>query len=59
MYNVKRKDNKGRNLRLGESQRKEGRYVYKYSEIYGKPQVKDAWKLDAEDKTPAGKREDQ
>ena len=28
MSNVKRKDNKGRNLRLGESQRKDGRYVY-------------------------------
>ena len=36
MSNVKRKDNKGRNLRLGESQRKDGRYVYKYTDIYGK-----------------------
>ncbi len=26
MSNVKRKDSKGRNLRLGESQRKDGRY---------------------------------
>ena len=40
MSNVKRKDNKGRNLRLGESQRKDGRYVYKYTDIYGKPQFK-------------------
>ena len=45
MSNVKRKDNKGRNLRLGESQRKDGRYVYKYTDIYGKPQFKYAWKL--------------
>ena len=56
MSNVKRKDNKGRNLRLGESQRKDGRYVYKYTDIYGKPQFKYAWKLVPTDKTPAGKR---
>ena len=35
MSNVKRKDSKGRNLRLGESQRKDGRYVYKYTDMYG------------------------
>ena len=50
MSNVKRKDNKGRNLRLGESQRKDGRYVYKYTDIYGKPQFKYAWKLVPTDK---------
>ncbi len=38
MSNVKRKDSKNRNLRNGESQRKDGRYVYKYTDIYGKPQ---------------------
>lgn len=38
MSNVKRKDSKGRNLRLGESQRKDGRYVYKYTDMYGQPQ---------------------
>ena len=58
MSNVKRKDNKGRNLRLGESQRKDGRYVYKYTDIYGKPQFIYAWKLIPTDKTPARKRED-
>ena len=58
MSNVKRKDNKGRNLRLGESPRKDGRYVYKYTDIYGKPQFKYARKLVPTDKTPAGKRED-
>ena len=58
MSNVKRKDNKGRNLRLGESQRKDGRYVYKYTDIYGKPQFIYAWKLVPTDKTPARKRED-
>ena len=35
MSNVKRKDSKNRNLRNGESQRKDGRYVYKYTDIYG------------------------
>lgn len=38
MSNVKRKDSKGRNLRLGESQRKDVRYVYKYTDMYGQPQ---------------------
>ena len=58
MSNVKRKDSKGRNLRLGESQRKDVRYVYKYTDMYGQPQFVYAWKLVPTDKTPAGKRED-
>lgn len=32
----RRKDNKGRVLQKGESQRKDGRYIYQYSDIYGK-----------------------
>lgn len=32
----RRKDNKGRVLQKGEGQRKDGRYVYQYSDIYGK-----------------------
>lgn len=32
----RRKDNKGRVLQKGESQRKDGRYVYQYNDIYGK-----------------------
>ncbi|WP_416352406.1 integrase DNA-binding domain-containing protein, partial [[Clostridium] innocuum] len=35
MSKMKRQDSKGRNLRLGESQRKDGRYVYKYTDIFG------------------------
>ena len=58
MSNVKRKDSKGRNLRLGESQRKDGRYAYKYIDAFGKPQFVYAWKLVPTDRTPAGKRED-
>lgn len=45
MSKMKRQDSKGRNLRLGESQRKDGRYVYKYTDIFGKPQFVYAWKL--------------
>ena len=54
----KRRDSKGRILRTGESQRKDGRYAYKYMDAYGKPQFVYAWKLVSTDKTPAGKRDD-
>lgn len=33
---VARKDTKGRNLRTGESQRTDGRYVYRYTDLTGK-----------------------
>ena len=54
----KRRDSKNRVLRSGESQRKDGRYAYKYVDTFGKPQFVYAWKLVPTDKTPAGKRED-
>ena len=54
----KRRDNKNRILRTGESQRKDGRYAYKYTDTFGKAQFVYAWKLVPTDKTPAGKRED-
>ena len=54
----KRRDNKNRILRTGESQRTDGRYAYKYTDTFGKPQFIYAWKLVATDKTPAGKRDD-
>lgn len=53
----KRRDNKGRILRTGESQRKDGRYAYKYIDAFGKQQFVYSWKLVATDKTPVGKRE--
>ena len=53
----KRRDNKGRILRTRESQRKDGRYAYKYIDAFGKQQFVYSWKLVATDKTPAGKRE--
>ncbi len=54
----KRRDSKNRILRSGESQRKDGRYAYKYTDTFGKPQFVYAWKLVPTDKTPAGKRDD-
>lgn len=54
----KRRDNKNRILRTGESQRKDGRYAYKYVDAFGKSQFVYAWKLVPTDRTPAGKRED-
>ena len=54
----KRRDNKNRILRSGESQRKDGRYAYKYTDTFGKVQFVYAWKLVLADKTPAGKRDD-
>jgi len=54
----KRRDSKGRILRTGESQRKDGRYAYKYVNKLGKERFVYAWKLVSTDKTPTGKRED-
>ena len=54
----KRRDSRNRILRTGESQRKDGRYAYKYIDAFGKPQFVYAWKLVPTDRTPAGKRED-
>ncbi|WP_198959973.1 integrase DNA-binding domain-containing protein, partial [Clostridioides difficile] len=56
MSNVKRKDSKNRNLRNGESKRKDGRYVFKYTDIYGKPHFIYSWKLIPINNTPDGKR---
>lgn len=54
-----RRDNKNRVLRLGEQQRVDGRYVYSYLDpVTGKRQYVYSWKLEAHDKTPAGKKPD-
>ena len=58
MSALKRRDNKNRVLQRGESQRKDGRYCYKYVNALGKPQYAYAWKLLPTDRTPQGKRED-
>ena len=54
----KRRDSKNRILRNGESQRKDGRYAFKYIDATGKQQFVYSWKLEKTDKTPAGKRDD-
>lgn len=54
----KRRDNRNRILRNGESQRKDGRYAFKYIDATGKPQFVYSWKLVKTDKLPTGKRDD-
>ena len=53
----KRRDIKGRILNNGESQRKDGRYAYKYIDASGKQQFLYSWKLVATDRIPKGKRD--
>ena len=53
-----RRDSKGRKLFTGESQRKDGKYEYKYQDKMGKRKAVYSWKLTPADKVPAGKRND-
>lgn len=53
----KRRDNKKRILRNGESQRSDGRYAYKYMGNDGKPHFAYSWKLEKTDSLPSGKRD--
>lgn len=53
----KKRDNKGRILKTGESQRADGRYLYKYIDTLGETQSIYSWKLVSTDKVPAGKRD--
>lgn len=53
----KRRDNKGRVLRVGESQRKDGKYEFKYTDIKGVRRSEYSWKLVDTDKVPKGKRD--
>ena len=54
---VKRRDNKNRVLRNGESQRPDGRYAYVYVDGNGKQRFIYSWKLEKTDKLPQGKRD--
>lgn len=54
----KRKDNKGRILKDGESQRKDGRYRYQYTDPKGDRHEVYSWKLVETDRTPPGKKND-
>lgn len=52
----KRRDNKNRILNNGESQRKDGKYEFKYVDADGKRRSVYSWKLVETDKVPTGKR---
>ena len=41
----KRRDNKGRILHTGESQRTDGKYLYKYVDAFGNTKYVYAWRL--------------
>lgn len=58
MSQRKDKKGKGRNLKTGESQRKDGRYAYKYTDIFGKQKFIYSWRLVETDATPKGKKQD-
>lgn len=55
-HSLKRKDTQGRILEKGESQRKDGMYVYKYIGTDGKPKFLYSWRLTDSDPLPRGKR---
>lgn len=52
----KRRDKKGRVLRNGECQRKDGLYQYDYVDLNGKTKCLYSWKLEPSDPLPQGKR---
>ncbi len=54
-YDIRR-DNKGRKLLNGESQRKDGMYEYKYLDNAGKRKSLYSWKLTSSDPLPPGKK---
>lgn len=55
----KRRDNKGRILRNGEIQLTDGRYRYKYVDGFGETRYVYSWRLDRNDRMPAGKKTEQ
>lgn len=54
----KRKDKKGRILKPGESQRADGRYMFRYTDIDGKRKTVYSWKLVETDPQPKDKKKD-
>ena len=55
---AKRRDNRNRILRNGESQRKDGRYMYKYIDNTGNAKYVYSWKLVRTDTVPQGAKND-
>ena len=58
MSDMKRKDNRGRILKGGESQRSDGRYQYQYIGADQKRHAVYSWSLLPSDKIPVGKKSD-
>lgn len=56
--NEKRRDNKGRILHNGESQKKDGRYRYQYTDWNGERREVLSWRLDKNDRNPLGCKPD-
>ncbi len=54
----KRRDNRNRILHVGESQRQDGRYAYKYKDLNGDIKFVYSWRLDKNDRTPLGRARD-
>lgn len=54
----KRRDNRNRILHNGESQRPDGRYMYKYLDNTGQAKYVYSWRLDKNDRTPPGRQRD-
>ncbi len=54
-----RRDNKNRKLWTGESQDQNGRYVYKYTDVFGNRKALYSWRLTESDPTPKDKRKEQ
>lgn len=52
----KRRDSRNRVLRPGECQRSDGLYMYKYTDVSGNIKYVYSWRLDKNDRIPAGKR---
>lgn len=55
---MRRKDARGRVLNDGETQGKDGRYRYQYTDAFGGRKAVYSWRLLPADRTPAGKRKD-
>lgn len=53
----RRRDSKNRVLRTGETQRKDGRYRYTYTDAGGQTQSVYSWRLVSTDPLPSGKRD--
>lgn len=55
----KRRDSKGRVLRNGESQRSDGKYMFRYTDGTGERHTVYSWKLVSTDKLKEGQRDSQ